>query len=90
MNGSLNWLDAWKAKADNKRQRLAQALSRKPVNPAMASIRDLYLKRAQNAVSTHQNWAEAYVAHVKGIASIVSAKPAASGAASKGSLGDAG
>ena len=97
MNGSQNWVEAWKARAEVRRQTLAQALTRKPINPAVASIRELYIKRAQNAVSARKSWAEAYLAHVKGLHSIISNQSVGSASSTgntssstKGSLGDAG
>jgi hypothetical protein len=91
MNGSQPWIDAWKTRAENRRQLLEQALSRKPVNPALASIRDLYLKRVQAIAKNRLNLAEAYLTHTRALTRIVdkgSGRAASSG--SKGSLGEAG
>jgi hypothetical protein len=91
MNASSTWLDAWKAKAERRRQRLAQALTRKPINPAAAAIRERFMKQAQTALTARKNWADAYGAHVKELANTLS-KPSTATArpGSKGSLGDAG
>jgi hypothetical protein len=90
MNGSPIWLDTWKTRAQNRRQMLAQRLSQRPVNPEVTSIRDLYLKQAQNALNTRKSWAEAYLDHVKGMQSVISnASTASSSAGAKsGSLGN--
>lgn len=90
MNGTSNWLDAWKTRAENRRQMLAQALSRKPVTARAQTLRDQYLKRVQNAVSTRHNWADAYANHLKAVQSIVATPPASSSSVAdskSGSLG---
>jgi hypothetical protein len=91
MNASSTWLDAWKAKAESRRQRLAQALTRKPTNPAAAAVRERFIKQAQTALTARKDWADAYVAHVKDLANTLSRPSAATARpGSKGSLGDAG
>jgi len=90
MNGSQTWLNAWKTMAENRRQVLEQALAKKPVNPAMATVRDLYLKRAQAAAKVRLNFAEAYVAHAKTMSRIVGKAADGGSPGSKGSVGEAG
>jgi len=90
MSETQNWLEAWKTQAHNRRQRLAQALTRKPATQQMASLREMYMKRAQQAAALHKDWAEAYGAHMKSIAEILSNQPAKTSPTRKGgSLGDA-
>jgi len=89
MNASQTWLDTWKTKAENRRQLLSQVVSRKPVNPAVASIRDQYLKRTHAAVSNRKERLQAYVAHLQGVANIIAPNQSSGGSSgSKGSLGD--
>jgi hypothetical protein len=85
-----NWLDIWKTRAENRRQLLAQALSRKPTNATHASFRDMYVKQWQSRMNNRKDRVEAYLGHVKGMTNILS-RPASTGSSSpKGSLGDAG
>ena len=90
MNGTSNWLDAWKTRAENRRQLLAQVLNRKPVTARAQTLRDQYLKRVQNAVNTRHSWADAYAKHLKAMQSIVANPTASSSSVSdskSGSLG---
>ena len=90
MNGTSNWLDAWKTRAENRRQMLAQMLNRKPASARAQTLRDQYLKQVQNALSTRQSWADAYAKHVKEMHSIVANPSASSSSVSgpkSGSLG---
>jgi hypothetical protein len=90
MNQPQNWLEAWKTQAQNRQQRLAQALSQKPANQQMATLREIYMKRAQQAAAVYKNWAEAYGAHMKSIAEILANQPTKASSTPKGgSLGDA-
>jgi hypothetical protein len=89
MNGSKNFLDAWKTRAEARRQAIAQALNRKPANPAVAPLRDLYIKRIQTVMNNRKDWVEAYSSHIKGLTNILSnPSTASSTSSSKGSLGD--
>jgi hypothetical protein len=90
MNGSQTWLEVWNTRAENRRQMLEQALSKKPVNPALASIRDLYLKRVQAIAKNRLNLADAYLTHARAVARIVDKGTGRSSSGSKGSLGEAG
>jgi hypothetical protein len=91
MSALQNWLDAWKAQAQTREQWLSQALSQAPRNPAAASVRSFYLKRAQQAVNNQRNWGEAWVSHLKSVSNILSNQPSKTGPSARGgSLGDAG
>jgi hypothetical protein len=90
MNGSQTWLSAWKTMAENRRQMVEQALAKKPVNPALATIRDLYLKRAQAITKSRLNFAEAYVAHAKAMSRVVGKATEGASSGTKGSVGDSG
>ena len=89
MNGSQTLLDAWKTRAETRRQALAQRLSQKPVVPALAAVRSKYLQRAQTALDNRKNWAQAYASHLQALAQTVSTGASGVGnSSSKGSLGD--
>ena len=90
MNGSLNWLDAWKTQAQNRQQWLARALAKPPAGPWAASLRERYVQRAQHTASVQKDWAEAYLAHVKSVSDLLIKRSAKPSQSSSGSFGDAG
>jgi len=55
----------------------------------VASIRDLYVQRAQAAIDNRKNLAEAYIEHLKAVTDVLK-KPAAksSGGTKGGTLGE--
>jgi hypothetical protein len=57
-------LEAWKAKLESQRQKIDEALSRKPGNPA---FRERYVKIAESVVNNRKAWAEAYLNHVNSL-----------------------
>lgn len=86
-----NWLDVWNTRAENRRQLLAQRLSREPVGPGMAALRAQFLKNAQTALNNRKGWAQVYSKHLEAVAQIVektSRTTAGRAPASKGSLGE--
>ncbi len=92
MNVGQDWIDAWKTRAENRRQLLAQRLARQPLGPGLRAIRAQYLKNAQTLLNNRRNWAQAYHKHVEAMAQIVSQNLTRGGgtrtSSSKGSLGD--
>jgi len=87
---SQQWLAAWKTRAQNQRQWLANALAQKPATPTQAWRRQLLLAKAQTSVDNRGNWAEAYHQHLKDLAQILSTSPSKVETASKASSGSKG
>jgi hypothetical protein len=91
MSGSPMWVEAWKTMAESRIQMLDQMLSKPAVSPLGASLRNLYVKRAQAVARQHLSIADAYVTQLKAFNRIVEkAAGRTSSGSSKGSLGDSG
>lgn len=90
MNGQA-WLEAWKARAQRRREALTNYLSRKPANPAVATFKERYVKRLETTVNNRKAFAHAYQQHVQELAKALAGQPStvtSSGPSPKGSLGE--
>jgi uncharacterized protein YllA (UPF0747 family) len=93
-SGTPQWISAWKTRAQNRRQWLAQVLARQPTTPAQTWRREMLLTKAQSSVQRQKSWADAYQEHIHELANVLS-KPFSGGKAAvrgspsvKGSVGD--
>jgi hypothetical protein len=98
MNGANSYqLEVWKAKLEYQRQKIDEALSRKPRYPA---LRQRYVKIAESVVNNRKAWAEAYFNHVNSLSKDLAERyaevkkeqtnaPLGNRAGSKGAFGEA-
>ena len=98
MNANNAWIQAWTSAAEQRRQRIADALSRPPPSPL---LRARYVRMAEALVNKQKawaerqkNWAEAYYEDRDSLSQILSGSPVGggtrygSGDKTRGNLGE--